>query len=519
MKCYEARLWLLSAKSSEPLPHPVERHLEDCARCRAKRRILGRLDDRVRSLATPAGSATAKKRFLERLNNLPDQADSAASFPFVPDYAKTPQRHIGRFGWNLAIRCAAGFTAACLLIAVGWLIGRRDPVVQIVKVPAPVPMAQKPAETPSPKIVEKLPPPTMVVEKSDHLALLVRILKHNGKLAESFDAAEQVNVLASLADDLKIELLDSVRREAFDDGLVLAELYAAVVRGGMISRLDRLPHDARKALPAKLGESFQSAAKEMAAKGKLANPAARELLAAAASTAREAADVLSGRPRTMAPNTERLDNSAGSILQTVVYKGLAIAAEPNPLERASLCSDATARIAPSVILLSAGAAPGEADALGNGLGEWFDRGVAANLEAIDRGNAAAREEAEKVRAQAAKTFEAMEADFDKAPPGAKDNVKRVIDASAPGWERAAFPGKGKGKGPPWRRGDDKMKQPGPPKKASLDGRIREVSLQCLEQDFRFAAAGVVALAARRREVVGVADLEASFLQEVVDRLG
>jgi len=474
MKCQEARLWLLSAKSKEPLPTAIQRHLDDCARCRAKRRILGRLDDRVRSVPVPEGSSIAKEQFLKRLGETPGPALSSPmnQSPLGKqrfDAKQSQPQTKGRHRSNLAIRYAAGMVVACALIAVGWVIGRRDAPIQIVQVPVPVQLAQKSPELPVPKIALKTLTP-VAVEKSNQLALLVRILKHNGKLAETFDAAEQVNILTSLADDLKSELLDSIRRDAFDESLVLAELYSAVVRSGMLSRIDRLPPDTRKALAAMIAVRFQATADEMIAKGQSANPTVKELLAATASTAREAVEAFTGLPRSDVASSQGSGNSSRSILQAVVYKGLAVASEPNPLERANLCSDATARIAPSVILLSATVAPAEADALGSGLGEWFDRGVAGNLEGIDRGNPAAREEAEKVRARAAKTFEAMEADLVKAPAAAKANVKRVIDASAPGWERAAFPGKGKGKGPSWRKNDEFL-PPGLQKKSSVDDRF------------------------------------------------
>ena len=464
MKCQEARLWLLSSKSREPLPTALERHLEDCARCRAKRRVLGRLDERVRAVPIPDGSKVAKEQFFKRLAETPGPSPQIRPEVARP-VKKTSQRS------NLAIRCGAGLVAACALIAVGWIMGRRDVPISIVEVPVPAPVAQKAPETPLPKVTPKSPA-IGTVEKSNQLALLVRILKHNGRLAETFDAAEQVHVLSSLAEDLKTELLESVRRDALDESVVLAELYAAVVRVGMLSRIDRLPPDARQALAAIYTTRFQAAADEMIAKGQNARPMAKELLAATASTASEAANAFTGLTRTDVASAEQTRQSSRSILQTIVYKGLAVASEPNPLERANLCSDATARIAPSVILLSATAAPAEADALGSGLGEWFDRGVAANLDGIDRGNPAARDEAEKVRARAAKTFEAMEADLVKAPAAARDNVKRVIDASAPGWERAAFGAKGKGKGAPWRKNDDKALPPGLQKKSSIDAPFR-----------------------------------------------
>lgn len=90
-----------------------------------------------------------------------------------------------------------------------------------------------------------------------------------------------------------------------------------------------------------------------------------------------------------------------------------------------------------------------------------------HFERVDPGDAAGRAEVDKIRARAAHTFEAMEDAFAKTPPDTRDKAKRVLDASAPGWERAAIGNHGKGKGPPWRR-DSKSLPPGPQKKTSLD---------------------------------------------------
>src|SRR5262245_55471729 len=105
MNCQETKQWLLSAEANTALPPMVRRHLDVCAKCRRRRARLQRLDEQVRHLPLPAADPGLRAQLWHRI-----AADADARQP-------SAQSTLRR--WLLPTAAAA-----CVLFALGWLIGR-----------------------------------------------------------------------------------------------------------------------------------------------------------------------------------------------------------------------------------------------------------------------------------------------------------------------------------------------------------------------------------------------------------
>ncbi len=458
MKCYEARLWLLSSRTAGPLSSAVARHLKGCDRCRVKWQALEQLDNRVRSMPIAPSSPTAKESFRRRLAEAsgPTKVESVAA-----DLSSTrpSESHTRR---RVAARFVAGLVAASLLLGLGWKLGRGDgpPNVDVAAVgPASRGVAVNTG-------VED-PATSDLTDRPGELAILLRVMKHNNRLAASYDLEEQARIFDAMAEDLRTEILRRVERGSLEEGMALAEMYGVVIRDGLLPRVSRLPPEKKEALAKSLVAHFQKVSLEMDRFSRTSRPMAREALALTKATATEAANRMAGSSVGQSPTQAEIAHiSPRPLLQTLVFKGLTLAAEPDPLNRADLCSDMAVRVAPSVMLLSAGASSDKAVAVGDCWGELLERGVAGNLEKLERerGKDAVREDVDKLRERTFKDLDSMEAGLADAPAALQANVKRTIEASAAGRERLS-PGKGKGKGPSSKWGEnDRPLPPGLQKK-------------------------------------------------------
>ncbi len=420
MNCQELQPWLFASKAAGPLPPAVQRHLAACRKCRRRRRLLGQLDEQVRQLPLPPADFAARDQLWQRIGA------TAATAPHAgPVRPRWPMQLIGRVLMG---------TAACwLLLAVGWILGRSTVPVR--------PETAVAVQQPSARAAET--------------SIILRVLRHDIRLAEAPDVDEQLTVLNLLAGDLKDEALRLARQGSAQDLTPLAELYERVLRDGIVRRAAALPDEKRAALVAPLVLQLRANDDDIRQAAHEALPVVADLLEPFRNASRESAELLeTGRrpAEVVAPATA--GRGFRPLLAALVQQALKLADETDPLRRADLCSELAALLTPALVVLAAGSDVQQAEEMGSCLGDLLERGVANNLDRAESEDAQGLRQAEldKVRERSVQAAAVFERNLEDAPPAAQAGLQRVVEASTEGRERVLQPGKPKGKpghpGPP-----------------------------------------------------------------------
>lgn len=422
MNCRTAYSWVLANPTSETPPAGVSRHLDRCAACERRRQRLLGLDRAAKSFAASVDHSAARMRLLELVATTPQEQPPLKLKPASPV----------AFGWRRLALAAA----ACLVIglALGYFLSRRPDL------PAPVAHDRTPSNEPGKRTPE-----------SDRLSrgeTIRRIVLRDTRLAETEAADQQARVLVDMAEDLQDAVIGSVKDGATDGVPVVTVLHEQVVRGGMVRAVSRIPESRRAATLPSLATRLQQSAARLTKAAETELPAVADLLRGMGTTCADVAAALQ-QPKLPEPSPLASDvNRPGApLLATLVYGGLRLADDPDPLRRADTCTDVADALVQSIVLASAAGDAERSDELGKSLGEFLDKGLSVNLGRVPSDLPASRQaEFDRVKQRAAKATGALERNLERAPAPAKAGLERALEASRHGRERAAEAGKGKGKG-------------------------------------------------------------------------
>ncbi len=425
MKCKQVQLWLLTADGNSPASSGLRRHLYDCVRCRRERQRVLRLDDAVRRLPFPPGNADTQTKLWERIG------------PALPP--PLPARPV-YLPWRRVLRWAA---AAVLLFAVGW------PLVRHFLPPrgaAPSPAPQLTAEGHQ-----------LWVGPEDKSAVLL-VARHDVRLAETTDVAEQLEVLAALAADLKDKAVEGVRAGKTGNLPLLATLYEQVVRQGIAGRVAALPPEKKPAAVNSLTARLRTTATEVAAVAGASLPVVAEMLRPLCVVSRESADRLEAERSPTLP-AATIATGPAPLLTALVHQGLRLAEETDLVRRADLCAELASFLAPAVVLLSTGGDAGAAQELSECMSDMLEFGAADSLEAAGDAGQGRQEDVEKVLRRSAQAVAVLERNLSQVPEAARAGLRQALDAAQLGDDRVrevgAAQGKGRAVGPPWKLEADK----------------------------------------------------------------
>jgi hypothetical protein len=420
MKCKEVQLWLLTAQCNGPMAAGLRDHLYDCARCRRYRDRVVKLDAAVRRLPVPPGSAAGRAALWERIG--------PAAPPVLPPILSPPLHKTRRARpWRGVLPWAA---AAALLVAVSAFMARRFfPPRGDAPVPRPPAVADG----------------HQMWMQPDDKAIVVRVARHDARLAETTDATQQLQVLTQLADDLKDEALRGAREGKPANVPLLAGLYGQVVRQGVAQRLAALPAKQKPDLAKSAAGRLRAAEAEVEAVAGKSVPVVAEMLRPMQVAARTSADRLEAE-RLAAP--ENLPpvflGSPAPLLAVLVYQGLRLADETDLLRRADLCAELASYLAPAVVVLCAAGDDEPADDLSECLGDLLEHGVADSLDRLAPEDARQRRaDIDKVREHCVRTVGILEQNRSKVPEAARAGLDRALEAARPATDRVRDAGEGK----------------------------------------------------------------------------
>jgi hypothetical protein len=306
MKCSAVRPWLFGAEASAGLPANVARHLQRCARCRARRELLGAVEFVTGGELIPSPSPEARARLLARLEKEP------APRPAAVLAGPRPRR----FPW---VRVAA---ALLLTFAAGWLVrslgerGGTGPV--IVTVPAAVPRSEE--------------------------MLVARFLERDLRLARTEAPDERLQVLSDMAADLRSEAIHLAQHGPLGALPPVTQLYEQVVRRGMARCALLLPAQRRPLVLAAVRQLEEADAEVERVAADLPPPAAALLrpIGVASREARRRIDSGEKPVETdqMTGPSDDLDTQR-TLLTVLVMQGLRLAEEEDPRTRAEYARDLT----------------------------------------------------------------------------------------------------------------------------------------------------------------------------------
>jgi hypothetical protein len=360
---------------------------------------LRRLQREARQLPVPPDVGQARTRFLGNLD-----AWACAEAVSTP----TPTRR--RALWLRPL--LAGLATASVLAAVAlvWSFTRREPAADNLSRPEPV-LAARPGPTDR---------------------LLTRTLESTLRLVEPDSADEQVGVLAGLAADLRRTAIEVARQRPAGDLPLLAGLYQDVVRRGLAARARDLPAARAASVVRQLEEDERAIS---GAAGQMLPLLADHLrgMAEAARAARR--DIRAGAPvgggavvRANPPPTPASGNDT-MLLMTVVWHGLRLSEERDPVRRADCCADLADCLVKAIVWNSAAGATERAARLGSYLRPILERGVNGNLERVpvQKLDPARKAELERVWGHAGSATALLRKNLERAAPPVRQKLRRLLE--------------------------------------------------------------------------------------------
>jgi hypothetical protein len=217
----------------------IAEHLKGCDACRAWHRLFAQVDRALAHLPVPASEGAGKAVVLERIRAAMPMASTKSSVnhkPTVPrpmpvdlEQDLPPKKY--RPGAFAARYWPAGLIAATLLIGViAWLSLR----------------GQKPQQPG--------PPPAD--------PLLESVVRLNVELAKTKDAAERVDVLTRLADELNQEMRDIARADATGENMqALEQMYRKVILQALIAQAKMIDRAKREQVLGRIADSLAQTGK------------------------------------------------------------------------------------------------------------------------------------------------------------------------------------------------------------------------------------------------------------------
>lgn len=431
MNCHAAKTWLLAAKRSDRLPPRIVRHLVECPPCRKLRIDLLQTEElTARFLMIPDNPSA--RAALERKLDGESRDQSPHPTAAVPRRSSMPRRFSRASLWTVAV------SAAMLILCLGWLIGRYSATTSL---------------SVSEVRVRKVPEnnrPWPPEEKTT--PILVRVASLASRMVSDRDPSARLDVLESLADELRSEGLRLAARGQVSDLARLTALHDRVLRSGLAPQVQRLadPKD-RDAAVARLSRKMDRIVEEVTIRERSLPPSVAERLKPFVTAARATSQNLAAaKMPDIPPGPEPANPPPLDGLVTLVVK---LAHEDAPLPRAEASADLGKVLAQATVLLTVSGDTEFSSQMGEYLDTVMANGVADNLDSVEaedmKGNL--KQEVAKVRERAGEVGIVLQRDLEKAPPAAQQGLQQAIEASRDGQERAAKGGKGKG--PPWNRKD------------------------------------------------------------------
>lgn len=356
MRCFETQAWLLVTRPSAPAPAPVRRHLKGCLQCRRRRRRLLRLEQQTQLLWQPGADSGAKARLLQQL-----EATSAAA-PASAARAKAPS-------WRPWLTACA---AVLFGFGLGWL--------------------RFGTETPSQALQHaRTGPIGAALAKEADEQLLVKFIDHSLRLAQSYDANEQLGVLSGMESDLRAEALRLARLGTASDLPLITTLFDRVVHRGLVGRSQHLSGAERAQQIARLTQQLHRSEAEVRQVVQEMPPNVADFLKPMTATVQNAAQLLAndiesdlrGEPL---PRPTMGSGNSRMLVAMLVTQSLLLAEEDDPLQRASYCGDVADQLTVALLLASSGGDSERASRLGKHLEAVVNRGVGENLSRLQASN-------------------------------------------------------------------------------------------------------------------------------------
>ncbi|GIW80678.1 MAG: hypothetical protein KatS3mg105_2485 [Gemmatales bacterium] len=404
MKCSAVQTWLLGMKSSEVLPDELRRHLDTCQICRSEKQQLDLLNELFAQLPT-SDNSQKRAAMLQKLDSTRQQRPSRRTS--VSRYA-----------------AVAGLAAAILLsFTFGWLVRN----------------LQQPAGS--------VPPRSHVSDETDFMK---KILEHHLALARTTDPHKQLQTLSQLADDLRLEAEKAAQDSRVNDLVRIASLYDSVVRHGVVGRAFVLPAADRQTVVGPIARQLQQTQHRLGPLAEQAVPAVASII----TTMQESAKAAQSRLREAAPAEPLNISSSPEIVTTLVYHGLLLANEEDPLLRAEHCSDVADSLVRWILQASAEGDAEMASELGAFLSDVTLIGIEENLSRVEpeKIDIPSRRRFEELKQKANKAKEVLQQNLERAPKSAQFGLQRALEATQrgrPAGRQQPNGGKQKGKGPPF----------------------------------------------------------------------
>lgn len=416
MNCKDAYTGLLSAERPDMPAAEVAQHLSRCPKCQQRQRRIILLEQELAELPRPGESPEARLRLLERLPDL-EPPPSITPPSIIPLKEVESPRWLGR-----GIPALVAVAAAVLFLVIGlvaWLGPGPRPAHSVAK---------------DIKAVVK-DSGQVVAGPADHL--VTSLLESDLRLARLTTVPERVETLIDMAGRLQNEAIRLARQGQADEVAWLHDLHEQVVVRGLAVRGRSLTEAQRQQIALALEER---AASTEAAALPLGPAESRHLQAMSTVSRQTAQALLADREPPALPAWQPpadLDHSRG-LLGALVWNGIRLAGEDDPLRRADYCTDIADSLLQSLLAATAAGSPNAASTLGQRMGDVMDRGVAANLSLVESAQPDPQRQAELDRLR-----NRNEAALDEA-----------IKKGPPGLQKALEESKGKGKGKSKGKGKD-----------------------------------------------------------------
>lgn len=424
MKCDQANSWLLMSDSPGELPEPVARHLEICDSCRNTQRQLMQLEGEIKSDRVSIVSQAAGRLFLSRLDQLPERRlirkqDIRRTIAFV----------------------SATAAALALIVSGGWFLSRlqqdgfnnRDSIVEY----------PKRSETSRIPNNDSIPQPQQLERSAFSgvgLALLAPLIDNHVRLAAAELPADRFQLIADLSDALWREIVREVEAGPTSDLLLVSQLYAYVVADALPRSSHALGHfdDPIRRKVATALNGRRADAERLADN---ATPVVGEVLRRVSDQSDAAAEqIAQGEvPQEASPKLAAVNN----LLTIVLASNLKLAAEVDPLRRASQSSEVADQLSQTIVFAALSGDAATAEQLGGMLGDVVERGVMVSLARFepDGEDATRRAEYEQIKQHNQRAIEVLQRNLERAPAAARKGLQRAIEAKRNGR------GNGKGNGP------------------------------------------------------------------------
>jgi hypothetical protein len=231
MNCELARNRILAVDEPADLPGELTQHLDGCESCRGWSRLFAQMDRALVQLPVPASEGIGKTAVLQRICSAqptrPISASTKSSANHKPIAAAKPmpvdlERDLPpkkyKPGAFAAKYWPAGLIAATLLIGVVAWLSLRGQKPQLPGAP--------PADS-----------------------LLDSVVRLNVELAKTQSAAERVDVLTKLADELNQEMREIARADGTGENMqALEQMYRRVILQGLIAQAKMIERSKREAV-------------------------------------------------------------------------------------------------------------------------------------------------------------------------------------------------------------------------------------------------------------------------------